>query len=117
MEWNKKIYINANTEKDLINLIFTKSKRYRPFDNKNYIVLDAYPISKKNWLWDAAGLILENIDRYKIPIKGERKILQEIANKFSKASPGPNKPAASTLPDKNSLQDKSSSPQAPTPKW
>jgi len=118
LRWSeiKKIYITENTKDDFINLIFTRNKRYRPFDNKNYIVLDAYPMSKKNWLWDAAGLILENIDRYKIPIKGERKILQEIANKNSKASPGPNRPAVSNMTGKNSLQARPSSHQTPTPK-
>ena len=82
----KKIYFTGHPEKKIANLIFTRKKRYRPFDKNNYIACSIGPMRKENRLWEAASLILKQIDLYKIPVKGNRAILEEIVRCSDKSS-------------------------------
>ena len=116
----KKIYftVNPKNENEIVSLIFTRKKRYRPFDKKNYIFCSPGPMSKENGFREAADLILKKIDKYKISVKGDRAILEEIVRRSANASQTTPRPAT---PLKHQTGNKhlpvgSSSSQTPAPK-
>ena len=68
-----------NHEKTHINLVLTRKrqKHLSRRDKRIFCPPDSF-FNKKTLTRDAANLILRNIDLYKIPIEGDRVILEEI---------------------------------------
>jgi len=81
----KKISIIKNNETNCIHFVFSRKKRVVPFDR------DDSPIScppgafssTTNLSEEATSLILNKIDLYKIPVKGESGLLEELSKKGS----------------------------------
>ena len=114
----KKIYIKANPENKIVNLTFTRKKRYRLFDKKNQIHCPPGAVLNRKYLpRDAVGLILKKIDLYKIPVKGDRSML-EITVWCSDESPPKAASTAAPLPHKTVRKrlPAGSSSQTPRPK-
>ena len=115
----KKIYIAQNPNNKIVNLTFTRNKRYRPFNKDDQIHCPPGALlNRKHLSWEAADLILKKIDSYKIPVKGDRAILAEIVRRFDNSSQSAVRPAAPLTHQKSRkhLPAGSTSSQTPTPK-
>lgn len=116
----KKIYITHNDQTKCIHLIFTRKKWSVPFDNANRIccppgALVSTLFNKKNLPGEAAVLIRNKIQLYRILVKGSITHLDEIVRK---SLPGLNRPAVPPplKTGRKRLPAGSSSSQTPTPK-
>lgn len=65
---------------------------------------------------DAANLILKKIDLYKISVKGDRTLLEEIIKAPHKSQQAPTRPVAQNTPSRTRMPVRPSSTQKPTPK-
>ena len=78
----KKINIAKNTDTNCFHFIFSKKKRSVPFDNDSRIFCPPEVFfGKTNMSEDATSLILNKIDLYKIPVKGEKGLLEELSKR------------------------------------
>jgi len=119
LNWSeiKKISIIKNLDTNCIHLVFSRKKRMVPFDNTNRILCPPGTFFSKTYLpEDAASLILNKIDLYKIPVRGTRGFLEEIVNNSSKSLKGQARPAIPNMAVRKQFPAKPSSSQTPTPK-
>ena len=80
----KKISIIKNNKTNCIHFVFSRKKRVVPFSSDSPISCppDAFS-STTNLSEEATSLILNKIDLYKIPVKGESGLLEELSKKGS----------------------------------
>ncbi len=98
-------------------LVFTRNKGSALFNDKKRIFCPPAPNEERPFISrDAVNLILKKIDRYNIPINGNRELLEEIIKTPHQAQQWPTRPVAQNMTTKNHLPAKPSSAQKPTPK-
>jgi hypothetical protein len=98
-------------------LIFTRNKGSALFNDKKRIFCPPIPNEDRPFISrDAVNLILNKIDRYNIPIDGNRALLEEIIKAPHQSQQWPTRPVAQNMTTKNHLPAKPSSAQKPTPK-
>ena len=102
--WSKETQIGWNEIKKIkvlkgdkgMELMFTRNKGSAIFDNSNRIFcLLILRYERSSVSSAAANLILAKIDTYNISVKGERKALEEMAQKTHQLRHSPSRPAAS----------------------
>ena len=113
----KKISIIKNNKTNCIHFVFYRKKRVVPFDSDSPISCPPGAFSSTtNLSKEATSLILNKIDLYKIPIKGERGLLEELSKKYSQSMQKQARLAVPHTEIRKPIPAKPSSAQTPTPK-
>jgi len=98
-------------------LVFTRGKGSALFNDSSRIFCPPDLKKEKPFLSrDAANLILKKIDLYKISIKGNRELLEEIIKAPHKSQQAPTRPIAQNITARNRVPIRPSSTQKPTAK-
>lgn len=117
--WNeiKKISITTSFKPNGIYLVFSRKKLSTPFNRGNRILCPSGTLFSKTCLSeDAARLILNQIDKYKISAKRVRGFLEEIMSKSSSSLKGQARPLIPNNFGRKRVPARPSSTQRPTPK-
>ena len=119
LNWNeiKRIDITKIADTNNIHFVFSNKKRVVPFDNARRVGCTLGVFSSKTHLSEGAtSLILKKIDLYKIPVKAEKGLLEELSKKSNESLQRQSGPKIPHTKVRKRFPAKPSSSQTHTPK-